>query len=62
MELPLILKELEADYKSELLGERLLATPNIMPLKISEGCNRTVRSAISTCGGMRAGLIRTGWG
>ncbi len=42
MELPLILKELEADYKSELLGERLLATPkHYAYLKISEGCNRT---------------------
>jgi len=28
MELPLILKQFEADYKSELLGERLLATPS----------------------------------
>lgn len=42
MELPLILKELEADYKSELLGERMLATPkHYAYLKISEGCNRT---------------------
>ena len=42
MELPLILKELEADYKSELLGERLLATPkHYAYLKISEGCNRS---------------------
>ena len=42
MELPLILKELEADYKAELLGERLLATPkHYAYLKISEGCNRT---------------------
>jgi ribosomal protein S12 methylthiotransferase len=42
MELPLILKTLEADYKSELLGERLLATPkHYAYLKISEGCNRT---------------------
>ena len=42
MELPLILKKLEADYKSELLGERLLATPqHYAYLKISEGCNRT---------------------
>ncbi|HOA39286.1 MAG TPA: 30S ribosomal protein S12 methylthiotransferase RimO, partial [Flavihumibacter sp.] len=30
------------DYKAELLGERLLATPNHYAyLKISEGCNRT---------------------
>lgn len=42
MELPLILKQLNADYKSELLGERLLATPqHYAYLKISEGCNRT---------------------
>ncbi len=42
MELPLILKQFEADYKSELVGERLLATPrHYAYLKISEGCNRT---------------------
>jgi len=42
MELPLILKKLEADYKTELVGERLLATPqHYAYLKISEGCNRT---------------------
>lgn len=42
MELPAILKQLEADYKSELVGERLLATPrHYAYLKISEGCNRT---------------------
>jgi len=42
MELPLILKKFEADYKSELLGERFLATPqHYAYLKISEGCNRT---------------------
>ncbi|MEI6949362.1 30S ribosomal protein S12 methylthiotransferase RimO [Paraflavisolibacter sp. H34] len=42
MELPLILKRFEADYKSELLGERLLATPqHYAYLKIAEGCNRT---------------------
>ena len=42
MELPLILKKFEADYKSELLGERLLSTPqHYAYLKISEGCNRT---------------------
>lgn len=42
MELPLILKKFEADYRSELLGERLLATPqHYAYLKISEGCNRT---------------------
>jgi ribosomal protein S12 methylthiotransferase len=42
MELPLILKQFEADYKSELVGERLLSTPqHYAYLKISEGCNRT---------------------
>jgi len=42
MELPLILKQFEADYKSELVGERLLATPqHYAYMKISEGCNRT---------------------
>ncbi|HXB09195.1 MAG TPA: 30S ribosomal protein S12 methylthiotransferase RimO [Puia sp.] len=42
MELPLMLKKFEADYKVELLGERLLATPqHYAYLKISEGCNRT---------------------
>ena len=35
-------KKFEADYKSELLGERLLSTPqHYAYLKISEGCNRT---------------------
>jgi ribosomal protein S12 methylthiotransferase len=38
MELPLLLKKFEADYKSELLGERLLATPqHYAYLKIAEG-------------------------
>ena len=42
MELPMILKQFEADYKAELIGERLLATPkHYAYLKISEGCNRT---------------------
>lgn len=42
MELPLLLKKFDADYKKELLGERLLATPqHYAYLKISEGCNRT---------------------
>jgi len=42
MELPLMLKQFNADYKQELLGERLLATPkHYAYLKISEGCNRT---------------------
>ena len=42
MELPLMLKKMNADYKKELMGERLLATPqHYAYLKISEGCNRT---------------------
>ena len=42
MELPLMLKQFEADYKTELVGERLLSTPqHYAYLKISEGCNRT---------------------
>lgn len=42
LELPFILKALEADFKKELLGERLLSTPkHYAYLKISEGCNRT---------------------
>lgn len=42
MELPLILKQFEADYQSELIGERMLATPqHYAYMKISEGCNRT---------------------
>ncbi|HXS37878.1 MAG TPA: 30S ribosomal protein S12 methylthiotransferase RimO [Flavipsychrobacter sp.] len=42
MELPLILKQFNADYKQELIGERLLSTPkHYAYLKISEGCNRT---------------------
>ncbi len=42
MELPAILKRFEADYRAELVGERLLGTPaHYAYLKISEGCNRT---------------------
>lgn len=42
MELPLILKRFDADYKAELVGERLLSTPqHYAYMKISEGCNRT---------------------
>ncbi|HNP22909.1 MAG TPA: 30S ribosomal protein S12 methylthiotransferase RimO [Panacibacter sp.] len=42
LELPLMLKQFDADYKSELLGERMLSTPkHYAYLKISEGCNRT---------------------
>ncbi len=42
MELPNILKQFEADYKTDLMGERLLYTPqHYAYMKISEGCNRT---------------------
>jgi len=42
MELPLMLKKFDVDYRAELIGERLLATPqHYAYLKISEGCNRT---------------------
>ncbi len=42
LELPFILKELNADFKKELLGERMLSTPrHYAYMKISEGCNRT---------------------
>lgn len=42
MELPFLLKKFEADYKAELIGERLLSTPqHYAYMKISEGCNRT---------------------
>ncbi len=42
MELPLLLERLQADYKHELLGERVSVTPaHYAYLKISEGCNRT---------------------
>ena len=42
MELPLILKRFESDYKGELVGERLLSTPqHYAYMKISEGCNRS---------------------
>jgi ribosomal protein S12 methylthiotransferase len=40
-ELPALLKALGADYKHELLGERLTTTPkNYAYLKIAEGCDR----------------------
>ena len=40
-ELPKILKTLKADYKHELVGERLLTTPqHYAYFKISEGCDR----------------------
>lgn len=42
MELPGILAKFNADYKHELIGEKVLTTPNHYAyLKISEGCNRT---------------------
>jgi ribosomal protein S12 methylthiotransferase len=40
-ELPRLLKALKADYKQELVGERLLTTPaHYAYLKIAEGCDR----------------------
>ena len=40
-DLPLLLKALGADYKHELVGERLLTTPkHFAYLKIAEGCDR----------------------
>lgn len=40
-DLPLLLKALGADYKHELIGERLTTTPkHYAYLKISEGCDR----------------------
>lgn len=40
-ELPSLLKSLGADYKHELIGERLTTTPkNYAYLKIAEGCDR----------------------
>lgn len=40
-ELPRLLKTLKADYKHELIGERIITTPNHYAyLKISEGCDR----------------------
>lgn len=42
LEMPNLLARLKADYKHELLGERLITTPeHYAYLKISEGCNRT---------------------
>jgi len=41
-DLPRLLKTFNADYKHELVGERLLTTPqHYAYLKISEGCDRT---------------------
>jgi ribosomal protein S12 methylthiotransferase len=40
-DLPMLLKTLGADYKHELIGERLLTTPrHFAYMKISEGCDR----------------------
>lgn len=40
-ELPKLLKTLKADYKSELVGERILTTPSHYAyMKIAEGCDR----------------------
>ncbi|MFK8054994.1 MAG: 30S ribosomal protein S12 methylthiotransferase RimO [Saprospiraceae bacterium] len=42
MEMPQLLATLKADYKKDLLGERLPSTPfHYAYMKISEGCNRT---------------------
>ncbi len=41
MELPLLLKKFKADYKHELIGERIITTAqHYAYLKISEGCDR----------------------
>ncbi len=41
MELPLLLKKFKADYKHELVGERILTTSNHFAyMKIAEGCDR----------------------
>ncbi|MCR6638022.1 MAG: 30S ribosomal protein S12 methylthiotransferase RimO [Sporocytophaga sp.] len=40
-DLPILLKKFKADYKHELLGERLITTPRHYAfLKIAEGCDR----------------------
>jgi len=42
LELPLLLQRFNVDYRRDLMGERLLATPgHYAYLKIAEGCNRT---------------------
>ena len=42
LEMPRLLNRLNADYKHELIGERLISTPSHYAyMKISEGCNRT---------------------
>jgi ribosomal protein S12 methylthiotransferase len=42
LELPELLRKFNADYKHELIGERMMTTPqHYAYVKISEGCNRT---------------------
>jgi ribosomal protein S12 methylthiotransferase len=42
LELPMLLATLNADYRHELIGERISMTPqHYAYMKISEGCNRT---------------------
>ena len=42
MDLPALLAQFNAEYKHELIGERMVTTPgHFAYLKISEGCNRT---------------------
>jgi len=42
LELPALLAKMKADYKHELIGERIITTPSHFAyLKISEGCNRS---------------------
>ena len=42
LEMPQLLAKLNADYKHELIGERLISTPSHYAyMKISEGCSRT---------------------
>ncbi len=56
LDLPNLLATLEADYKHELLGERLITTPpHYAYLKIAEGCNRTC--AFCAIPDMRGGHI-----
>lgn len=56
MELPLMLKRFDADYRSELIGERFLSTPqHYAYLKISEGCNH--RCTFCVIPSMRGDLV-----
>jgi ribosomal protein S12 methylthiotransferase len=51
-ELPRLLKTLNADYKHELVGERLLTTPaHFAYFKIAEGCDRTCSFCAIPLGG-----------